>query len=701
MTADAAIAGWARPARRRSLGWIALAGLPLVAALALVGWRLAGTIGADAAGVAAVLALLLVAWRSARRFDRRWLLRRLDSRPEMEDSADLLLVDDAPLPALARLQRARLRARLAEAPPDLRPAWRWPPLLAAWGLALALGGSALFWPAPAPRIAKTRIAAAAPAGPPRLLSASLAIGPPAYTGLPARRITGLDARAVVGSRLGWTIELAPQPAAAALVTSDGRRLPLVRSGDVWRLDRGLGTSLLYRVVAPELATQPLHRIDAVPDAPPQVRVLAPETSLTLLRFGQRRWPLAFVASDDFGVAASARLRITITSGEGENIRSKESELRLIGNGPATARRFAASLDPVALGLTVGNDLVAQLIVADNRRPGPQETRSASVILRWPPDLGQESRGLDGMVKTVLPAYFRSQRQIIIEAEALVKARPRLAADRFDERADTIGVDQRVLRLRYGQFLGEDSGGGAELPTSDAPPLPTSDAPPAPAPAPHDDHVQPRKPASFGSATDVLAEYGHTHDESEAATLFDPETREQLRQALDAMWQSEGELRQGRPAAALPHAYRALRFIKAVQQATRLFLARTGPQLPSIDLDRRLQADRSGLAAPSLALVAGDRRDAVAATVWAALAAPGGAAVPLGPLSEWLAGNRGRLADPLALAAAIDALRQDAGCVACRDRLRAALWAALDRPPAGVARRSGADAAGRRYLEALP
>jgi hypothetical protein len=71
-----------------------------------------------------------------------------------------------------------------------------------------------------------------------------------------------------------------------------------------------------------------------------------------------------------------------------------------------------------------------------------------VILRWPPDLGAEATGVEGMVRKVLPAYFRSQRQIIIDAEALLKQRRSLPADRFAKRSDEIGVDQRILRMRY-------------------------------------------------------------------------------------------------------------------------------------------------------------------------------------------------------------------------------------------------------------
>ena len=95
-------------------------------------------------------------------------------------------------------------------------------------------------------------------------------------------------------------------------------------------------------------------------------------------------------------------------------------MTLHGTGPATSRRFTASLDLAALGMAVGDDLIAQLAVRDTRAPTSQTAQSPGLILRWPADLGQESTGLEGLVKKVMPAYFRSQRQIIIDAEALQK-----------------------------------------------------------------------------------------------------------------------------------------------------------------------------------------------------------------------------------------------------------------------------------------
>ncbi len=718
MSATPRLRQWRGVARRRAVADTVLIGLPWALALAVAGWRWRGPSSAmiGIAMVAAV-AILIAFWR-ARAFGPAWLVARLDTRPEMEDSSDLLLADPAHLNPLQRLQLARVRQRLdAVDMRDLRPGWsrRW--LIASVAICALVIGALLAWPSKpqtAVTLAPSDEQVPIVAGAPRLVAQHLRVVPPAYTGQPARDEAALDTRAPQGTRLQWTLRFAPQPESAELVFHQGRRIALVHTGEHWTAATTLDQSVLYRVVlagAPARPAPRLHRIDAITDRPPQITVLAPDRGLSLLAAGQRTWPLSFEARDDYGVAAQARLRVTLAQGSGENIQFREQILPVTGKGGASARRFDIALDLAALGFATGDDLIAQLEVVDNRQPGPQVARSPSLILRWPSELGTETSGLEGMVKKVLPAYFRSQRQIILDAEALQKEKRRLAADRFLARSDAIGVDQRILRLRYGQFLGEEAEGEPKPP-------PTNDAEDAHAEgrdaedAHHDgdghDHAGVSPAGDTGAQTigreqDVLAEFGHTHDHAEAATLLDPDTRATLKRALDQMWQSELHLRQGRPDQALPFAYKALGFIKEVQQATRIYLARVGPELPPIDESRRLSGKREGLARRELVLAPATGADAVPAAAWIALEEmPGGqgaAAVDLDALQRWLHDNEARVADPLSLFAAIDAVRGDPACRDCRQRLRGLLWSVQARPPPQVRRRA-TDAMGERYLDAL-
>lgn len=696
-----------RGARRRVL-LIALAGgVPLALALGLLMVRVAGF---DTGSVALTLALLAVAafatWR-ARRLDARWLVARLDAQPRFEDSADLLFAAPQTLNPLQQRQRARIEQRLRATPPDLRPRWPWPRLLACVAVALLVVAASVLWPRGTPGAPAGshggNPAAVASTAPPALRGTRLEVTPPAYTGQPPNAGEKLDARALQGSRLHWQLRFAPQPQRAWLQFHDGRRLPLQRDGERWQASETLQRSGLYRIVAEPALAEPgrAWRLEVVPDRPPQVKVIEPAQTLTQAAPHQRRWPLRFEASDDFGVAAGAVLELTTAKGSGENIDFQQRRVALSGSGTATARRFAYDVDLAALGVGPGDEVVARLGVRDNRAPQPQEARSPSLILRLPSEQEVQTSDLEGAIKKVMPAYFRSQRQIILDAETLLKQRGTLDADTFTRRSDAIGVDQRILRLRYGQFLGEEAEGGAKPPpTGDH--APTADA--ATSEHAHDDghnhaDTSDGSAPAFGSATDVLAEYGHTHDHAEAATLLDPQTRAILKAALDQMWQSEGELRQGHPDKALPYAYKALGFIKQVQQAERIYLARVGPELPPIDMARRMGGKREGLGNRGLRLPPRDRGDATPADAWRALATAD-AAVDLDALSRWLDAHPQAVPDPLDIAAAIDELRQQPDCRTCRQRLRDQLWPALPRAPGPPARRDAADAMGRRYLDAL-
>jgi len=699
---------WQR-ARRRRASITVLLGLPWALAATALTLRLAGF---DAACVVATLALLAcagVAVARARQLDRRWLQRQLDGSGRSEDSADLLFADVARLNPLQQRQRAHVLATLERTMPDLRPRWPRAALALGWIGGLAVVLLALGWPRSADvsaSIGATTTAPTASAGPLQLQSTRLQIDAPAYTGQATLTQNALDAKVAADSRLSWSLHFDRTPSKAWLQFHDGRRLPLREHDGQWQAQDVARAPVLYRVVSePALAETRLHRLDVVADRAPSVRVLEPAASLVLGTPGQRQWALRFEASDDYGVAAQAKLSITTTQGSGENITFVQRSVTLTGSGEPTARRFAHTLDLAALGAQPGNDVIAQLEVRDNHAPTPQTGRSSSVILRLPSTEVALTAELEGRIKKTLPAYFRSQRQIIIDAEELIRQRRSLAADDFIKRSDAIGVDQRILRLRYGQFLGEESEGAAKPPpTSD---LPTSDAPTSDAHDHDDDHGHDHggtagnadTPAVFGSATDVLSEYGHTHDHAEAATLLDPQTRATLKAALDQMWSAEGELRQGRPEQALPFAYKALAFIKQVQQAERIYLARVGPELPPIDEGRRLGGDRAGLASRVLPLAARTPPDPAIVEAWQRLG-DGTGTPDLDALAGWQQRNAAFLPDALDLAAAIEQLRIEPDCSDCRQRLRAQLWRALQRPLPQVMRRTATDAMGQRYLDAL-
>ncbi|TAH45305.1 MAG: hypothetical protein EYC71_06810 [Gammaproteobacteria bacterium] len=627
---------------------------------------------------------------------------------QLEDSSGLLLRDRFGLGSLQRLQQQRIEDRLRQLDlPDLRrpwPGWHLAASMVIAGLiVLASGWRPAASNAPAPTVDSVASSDSATHVPVKVLGSRVVVMAPAYAGIADREEAGLDVKALQGSRLRWSLRFDPQPDAVQLQYIDGDEIAMTRNGEAWDAELHLEQSVLYRIVTqPALAPgfDRLNRLDAVPDEAPQIHVSNPERSLSLREAGQDRWPLALVVDDDYGVA-HVDLQITLVQGSGEQVAVSERKLRLRpeSGGEPRHRSYRHVLGLSQLGLAAGDDLIVQVEASDNREPRANRARSASFILRWPKELDVETTGIDGLVQKVMPAYFRSQRQIIIDTEALIAQRAQLAADDFLGRSDAIGVDQKILRLRYGQFLGEEFESGARPESSAHGEDEDSHAKEATRQdALSGDHDHDKAPTRFGNEGDVVAQFGHTHDHSEAATLLDPQTKRLLKSALSEMWQAELHLRMGEAEKALPFENRALDFIKQVQQASRIYLARVGLELPPVDESRRLSGERKDVRDRPGVLATAESERAPVDRLYRELLA--GHAADLDAFEEWLRANPRLVGDALGLRAGIDALRRQADCADCRTRLLDALWKELPVSPATTTLRERPDEQGRHYLDLL-
>jgi hypothetical protein len=676
-----------RGARRRAAAIQTALWLPPLAAVCVLLDRFAAPAIAIVMGVALLLAGALAGWLAMRIYDARWVVRRLNAVvPAFEDSLDLLqggppsAAASAGLGALAALQRRRLQVRLTElALPDLRPMIPGRRLAIVWSgaaLTLLLGLQApALW-------ASLRPGAASGAPPTRsgpLLAAHVRVEPPAYTGLAIEELRSLDAKVAEGSKISFRLEFAADTVDAALEFLDGSRLQLRHDAGYWNGERVMQSSSLLRLQidpAPVAALERLYRIDVIKDRAPEVRVLTPERTLNLLERGQKTWDLAFEASDDYGLGPAV-LSVAMAQGSGEQIKTTQQTLVLAGDGDARRRVYRKRLDLDALGFGEGDDLVVRLSVSDNRPGQPNQTQSASFILRWPAPLAAAGSGIESLAEKALPAYFSSERQIIIDSEALQADRGNLSAARFGARSDELGVEQRTLRLRYGEFLGEEADAGSLR---------------------DDDAASVAGAQPFGVGADVASQFGHMHDKPEAATLLDADTRRLLKAALGEMWQAELHLRQSNPERALPFEYKALEYIKQVQQAERIYLARVGVQMPAVDAARRLSGDRTGLSDREIATPAGAAQDTPLVEFWQAL--DGDMTPQWAPFEGWVRSHQSTLPDALGLLSAIDRLQRDPRCTACRGQLRALLWPLLPPSATALRPRSLPDAAGSAYLRAL-
>jgi hypothetical protein len=361
--------------------------------------------------------------------------------------------------------------------------------------------------------------------------------------------------------------------------------------------------------------------------------------------------IAVSVRDDYQVTR-ATLHRTLARGSGENIRFSDREVPLPASADPRARNWSKQWTLADLGMEPGDELYFFVRAADNAEP-QHSVQSPTYTLRLPGPVSSDDEA-SALPMLVKPENLRSQRQVIIDTEQLVadiKAQPKIAAATVRSRSESIASDQAQLRRRYGQFLGEESTlfGG-------------------------DDHEK------EGGKHDVVAEYGHVHDQAENATLFDEATKKVLRRALGAMWDAEKALRAITPGTALPPEYKALEAVKQLQQADRIYLHKTAFAPPPIKEELRMSGDVVG--AKSFRREQGAPNDPVPAEVRDLLRALGddGALPALWSRTahDWIRAHISNDEQRLEAQRAVQDVAD--GCAACRPVLRAWLRGAIADAP---------------------
>ena len=552
------------------------------------------------------------------------IVPRLDRQfPVLEDSTGLLLRHPHELNLLEQLQQQRVSRRLHELRAgkalSLPVSFRKPLLLT--GL-LLLASAAVWWLPQARQLAQpagvaVRFPNPAPAGagpaPARISETTLLVTPPAYTRLAAFAPAQASFQCPQGSRVRWLVRVSgPRRAAPEVEIGPQRRRlqPVAGQPGMFFIEQVLNASVLYRLRLAASVSED-YAIDVRPDQAPAIRIQTPKP-YTLVEFGTRpEVAVRATLRDDYGLSR-AELVITVAEGQGEAVKFREVRRDLSGSlgGQPGQASLASQLNLPQLGLTYGDELYFYIAARDN---AGHSARTDAYLVQWQDTAVADSPADMGMGIRVAPAYFRSQRQIIIDTEKLIAEKPRLDAATVADRANALGFDQQSLRLRYGKFMGEEVGGSMAPSAPHSPIAEDEDsaadhddhadhAAPTAAADDHHDHATPptsSAKASPTAETDALMDpYIHKHDDSETADFLEPAVKAKLRAVLDQMWAAELRLRTGQLAAALPYEYRALRLLKQVQQQTRAYVKKAGFVLqPLPEATLRLTGELAGAAAP--------------------------------------------------------------------------------------------------------
>lgn len=412
---------------------------------------------------------------------------------------------------------------------------------------------------------------------------------PAYTGLPAIVQTQLPVQTVQGAAIQWTLQTNKPAQKTQLLFNDSSVLvlhPADSSFTQWRGEKKVEKPGFYRVDTDGLPSD-FYTIEVKPDLPPVVNIISPEGQTNIEAGMPFRVAVRALLNDDYGLV-SARLAATIASGSGEAVKFRNESIDFSGIVRKQERvSWNHLLDLNQWQLKGGDELYFYIEATDGRG---QSARSDVCIVRLPDTT--ELLSLDGLLSAmdIKPEFFRSQRQIIIETEQLIRDRNTMSVEAFNAKSNELGSEQKLLRLRYGKFLGEEDetqiGGHHDHGHDD-----DHDQ--------DDDEAAHNDAADFGNAEKILSEVTHQHDIAEDATFFDAETKKQLKATLTEMWNAELKLRVYQPAQALPYEYKALRLLKDLQQQSRVYVAKTGVKTTPLDLTKRGSGDQDKIIAPRL------------------------------------------------------------------------------------------------------
>ena len=407
---------------------------------------------------------------------------------------------------------------------------------------------------------------------PEIKNIFIQINPPAYTGKRSRAQQAFSILAEENSMIEWKLESNLPLDSVVLILNDSAHYRF-KSADMnhtqWQLRLPATVNGIYQIKLPSKISDH-YALELIRDQIPLIQIQSPK-QYTVIDYGEPK-QLSLIADvkDDYGIV-SANLVATVASGGGESVKFKEHQFPLTNGGNAFPQsQFKKRIDLNTLNMQPGDELYYYVKAIDNHQ---QEARSDIYILKLTDTA--ELKEMNGIVNAinVKPDYFRSQRQIIIETEQLLRDQDTISAEQFKSRSNELGVDQKLLRLRYGKFLGEESEGNIGDSRFDS----------------DDDHGSAASTV-FGDANAVIDAYSHKHDNAEDASFFDAETKKQLKAVLTEMWGSELKLRTFFPKEALPYQYKALRLLKELQQSSRAYVAKTNVKTTPLKFEKRLTGE---------------------------------------------------------------------------------------------------------------
>lgn len=439
--------------------------------------------------------------------------------------------------------------------------------------------------------------------PPMVKSQKITIRYPSYANKLAWVTSDLNVKVLEGSSLNWSIGF-DQPIHKAIFQFGADEIEMPLKNDLYSNRLKATNSSFYSLkfidtLRNEYLSQ-LYSFEVYEDEAPEVDMNdLPQFSSFEMDESQE---FTFISSiiDDFGIADVAIIA-TVSKGTGESVKFREERLPFDTPFQKLAKSVTLQkkMDLKSLKMEPGDELYFYVEVKDNKEPKANITRSETYFSVIKDTITYEFAVEGTMGADLMPDYFRSQRQLIIDTEKLIAEKPILKKEEFNFRSNELGFDQKALRIKYGRFMGDET---------EAPSLPTGIGEVSVPEdmledyahkhdgnnehnlvAEEDGHDHAHEGAD-AEDEDPLEAYVHNHEDPEASTLFATSLRSMLKEAMAEMWNAELYLRLYKPEKSLSYQYKALKLIQEIKNSARIYVHRIGFDPPPIKEDNRLTGE---------------------------------------------------------------------------------------------------------------
>jgi len=420
---------------------------------------------------------------------------------------------------------------------------------------------------------------------PEIEEVRIKIEPPSYTNLSMEEYKFENISVPEQTLISWTVRVNEPAENVSVLFSNGESMEMNGDSGIYSTSVAGEENRIYQLRLSNADTtmfSSFKSIEVVNDQPPGFVVLQPTKKRDFITPQKRTFDVEAEIGDDYGITET-QIRATLAKGSGENVRFREQTFsfeEVSGMGSKKVRGLSR-LNADSLEMEPGDELYFYIIAKDNK-PEPQLARSDTYFIIYADSGEMSAIEVAGLGVDLLPEYFRSQRQIIIDTEQLLEDEPSISGEEFNDRSESIGHDQNLLRQRYGEYLGQED----EMTAS------VGDQAENESPQEHE-HAAEEEITELGlvnaeseAANVIPDEFFHDHGAAEMNTLFAQSPRAMLKEAVDNMWNAEMYLSTRRPQEALPYEYAALELLKAVQQANRQYTRKAGYGLPPIDEDEK-------------------------------------------------------------------------------------------------------------------